>query len=138
MSRRRARRRAEAAAPPPPAAPWYADAPLPLAGALVFCAALALYWGSLRYPLVFDDQHLTLDGIMGRYGQSKVSFGVRWLSYASYAWVHVVFGPDVIWQRLTSARTGSRHTIFLPPCQALCRQYARVCRGCCKSAMPSL
>ena len=100
MSKRRARR--PEPAPPPPAAPWYAQPPLWLAAALLFGAALALYWGTLRYPLVFDDHHLTLDGVMSRYGQRDMSFGVRWLSYATYPLVGAIFGPDVAWQRLTN------------------------------------
>ena len=66
-------------------------------------AALALYWASLRYPLAFDDFQLTRFALDDYYARAWTRFGqVRWLSEASFGLVHVVLGPDPLWQRLAS------------------------------------
>ena len=79
-----------------------ADLPFSLAAALLFGAALALYWSGLRHPLVFDDYHLSEYALKTTYAHAAARFGVRWLSDASYGWIHALFGGDVLWQRLAS------------------------------------
>jgi protein O-mannosyl-transferase len=66
-------------------------------------AALALYWASLRYPLAFDDFQLTRYALDNFYARAWTRVGeVRWLSQGSFGLVHVVLGPDPLWQRLAS------------------------------------
>jgi Tfp pilus assembly protein PilF len=73
-----------------------------LGGALLL-AALALYAGSLRYPPAFDDFQLTRFALDTYYAKAWSRFGLmRWLSEASFGLVHVVLGPDPLWQRLAS------------------------------------
>jgi len=102
VSKRRERQSEPAAPPPPPAPPWYADAPFPLGGALLFCAALALYWGSLSNPLVFDDFNMTQYDTRAYHAWQSTRFGPRWLSQASYWWINAALGTEMLWQRLTS------------------------------------
>jgi tetratricopeptide (TPR) repeat protein len=71
--------------------------PFWLGALLLTCAALALYWAGLRFPLVFDDGHVTQYAL----GDARIS-GVRWLSQSSFAWIRSAFGGDAIWQRLAN------------------------------------
>ena len=84
------------------APPWYANAPLPLGAAALFLTGLALYWSSLSNPLVFDDFNLTQYDTRAYHAWQSTRFGPRWLSHASYWWIHAALGTDMLWQRLTS------------------------------------
>src|SRR5690349_2654157 len=61
--------------------------------------ALALYWGSLRHPLVFDDR-LLRDDFLRLYGASWFQFDLRWLSYATFGWTYDIVGTQWPWHRL--------------------------------------
>jgi len=61
--------------------------------------ALALYWVSLRHPLVFDDRLLRED-FLRLYGTSWFQFDLRWLSYATFGWTYDVVGKQWLWHRL--------------------------------------
>jgi len=74
---------------------------LALATAVFFVTALAVYWGTLRNPLVFDDRVLRED-LLRHYASSWFQFDLRWISYASFGWVYQVFGKDWFWQRLVN------------------------------------
>lgn len=64
-------------------------------------AALALYWSSLRHPLVFDDHHLNSYAFRTYYAQSLARFGhPRWLSDATFGAVYALAGTSFFWQRL--------------------------------------
>ena len=76
---------------------------LPLAGLLLLAAALALYWGGLRYPPVFDDHHLSQYALRTHYAEALARFGqVRWLADASFGAVRWLFGGTLLWQRLAN------------------------------------
>jgi tetratricopeptide (TPR) repeat protein len=65
-----------------------------------FCLiALALYQGSLRFPLVFDDDQLAAGSFVHFDAGSILAFDRRWISTASFAWMRGAFGPDWFWQR---------------------------------------
>ena len=71
--------------------------------ALLVAAVLALYWTSLRYPLVFDDSHLSQYALRTSFAGTLERLGqLRWLSEASYGWVQATFGPARQWQRLAN------------------------------------
>src|SRR3954471_11306872 len=72
----------------------------PLAAALLLAAAFALYWTTLRNPLVFDDQYLTPHTLSTYYAASASHLQLRWLSDATFAWIHSVFGDNMMWQRV--------------------------------------
>jgi protein O-mannosyl-transferase len=71
-----------------------------LAAALLLGAAFALYWTTLRNPLVFDDQYLTPHTLSTYYAASVRHLQLRWLSDATFGWVHAVFGDNMVWQRV--------------------------------------
>ena len=72
-------------------------------GGTLLLAALALYAGSLRYPPAFDDFQLTRFALDTYYARAWSRFGLmRWLSEGSFGLVHVLLGPDPLWQRLAS------------------------------------
>jgi len=56
--------------------------PLPLAAALFLAAALALYAAGLRYPLVFDDYHL-----------SQYQLGRHFAEGFSRSWCAIISSP---------------------------------------------
>jgi protein O-mannosyl-transferase len=66
--------------------------------AALVASALALYWGSLRNPLVFDDAQLT-ERFLRAYGTSGFKLNLRWLSYATFGWTYEAFGSDWFWYR---------------------------------------
>lgn len=74
-------------------AAWIAAAVLP-------AAALALYWGTLRDPLVFDDLSLSLGASRGGIAPASAGIGLRALSEASFGWIQALFGANLAWQRL--------------------------------------
>jgi len=77
--------------------------PLTLAAALFLAAALALYASGLRYPLVFDDYHLSPYQLARHYAEALSRFGeLRWLSDASFGAIHAAFGGNLLWQRLAN------------------------------------
>ena len=84
-----------------PARPARRPGPLPAAAAAValLAAAFALYWGSLRHPLVFDDMVLS-EAFLRGYGASGFRFDLRWFAYASFGWTYDIFGLDWPWFRL--------------------------------------
>src|SRR5947207_776705 len=74
-----------------------------LAAALLTAAALALYWSALRHPLVFDDFLLNRNMLRMYYAHATDRIGApRWLSDASFWWVHAAFAGGVLWQRLAN------------------------------------
>jgi|SRR5882672_377296 len=74
--------------------------PSPILAISVCCAlALALYWGSLRHPLVFDDR-LLRDDFLRLYGASWFQFDLRWLSYSTFGWTYDVVGKQWLWHRV--------------------------------------
>lgn len=93
MTRHRKRREPESAPPPRPIPPL-----VPAACALL-ALALALYWGALRHPLVFDD-HLLREDFLRLYAASWFQLDLRWLSYATFGWTYRIFGTDWFWHRL--------------------------------------
>jgi tetratricopeptide (TPR) repeat protein len=64
-----------------------------------FAVALALYWVSLRNPLLFDDRLLRED-FLRLYGTSWFHFDLRWLSYATFGWTYDLVGRQWLWHRL--------------------------------------
>ncbi|HSD59362.1 MAG TPA: hypothetical protein VLC55_00720, partial [Burkholderiales bacterium] len=68
-----------------------------LLGALA--AVVAVYWGALGYPLVFDDRPLLSEEILTAYARSFFTFHLRWFAYASFGWTHAMVGPDWWWYR---------------------------------------
>lgn len=70
--------------------------------ALVCCVcvllALALYWGALRNPLVFDDHHLR-DDFLRFFGASWFQFDFRWLPNATFGWIYDLVGKQWAWHR---------------------------------------
>ena len=85
------------------------------AGAL-FAAALALYWGSLGHPLVFDDRGIQ-EGLLRLYDEARYSLNLRWLSTATFGWVRDLTGGDWRSQRMLNvllhAATGVALYFFL-------------------------
>lgn len=63
--------------------------------------ALALYWSSLKHPLVFDDLMLR-DDFLGYYGASLFRFDLRWFAYSTFGWTYDLAGKDWFWHRLVS------------------------------------
>ena len=61
--------------------------------------ALALYWVSLRNPLLFDDR-LLRDDFLRLYGASWFRFDLRWLSYSTFGWTYELVGTNWHWHRL--------------------------------------
>src|SRR6185503_12580015 len=66
-----------------------------VAAAALWAAALALYWSTLRHPLVFDD--FLLAGALGGMGSG---IDLRALSNLSFGLVQALLGADLAWQRL--------------------------------------
>ena len=101
MKKRRARHARSAPPPPAPAAP--AERPAIVLGSSVLVAAvLLLYWSTLRYPLIFDDYHLSEYALNTHYAQAVSWFGRRWFSDASFGWIYALFGKDMFSQRLAN------------------------------------
>ena len=65
----------------------------------LFAAALAAYWGALRYPPVFDDGQLT-EHFLRSYGTAWFRLDLRWFAYASFGWTYDMAGRDWFWLRL--------------------------------------
>ena len=67
--------------------------------ALPMIVVIALYHGSLHYPLVFDDVPFftaeTLEGL----GHAPFLFQKRWVAYTSFGWTYRLFGSDLFWYR---------------------------------------
>lgn len=87
--------------PPSPSAPPIADSgpSVILVVGVFIVAGLALYWGALRNPLVFDDR-LLRDDFLRYYGASWFKFDLRWFAYATFGWTYDLFGTDWLWYRL--------------------------------------
>jgi ABC-type Fe3+-siderophore transport system permease subunit len=83
---------------------------------ILVAIAFALYWGTLRNPLVFDDVLLT-ERFLRTYGASFFNLDLRWLSYATIGWTFNVIGRDWTWYRaenvLLHAATASVLFLFL-------------------------
>ena len=101
-----------------------ADPPFATAAALLLVAGLALYWGSLGYPLSFDDHHLLGHNLKAHFSGALSRLGSRWLSDASFWWVHVAFGNDLYWQRLANVLLHAATAVAL--CGFLARLFAVV------------
>jgi Flp pilus assembly protein TadD len=65
----------------------------------LFAAPVALYSGSLRYPLAFDDFDLRGSNLQ-IYGQAWRHFGLRWVTDVSFGWTYLLVGTDLLWHRL--------------------------------------
>lgn len=107
MKKRGTRRRSRSVEPATPAAPpprsRLSGPPFALAALVLLAAALALYWGSLRNPLVFDDAHSLRDYVSRAfYAETASPFGLRWVSDASFLLIFKLFGKDFLWQRLAN------------------------------------
>lgn len=111
MTKRRTRRRSQPAGseltpaerPAPPAGWRQSGPPFALAALALLGAALLLYWGSLRHPLVFDDAQNLRDYTLATvYADAASRFGLRWLSDASFWWIRKLCGQDLLWQRLAN------------------------------------
>jgi tetratricopeptide (TPR) repeat protein len=100
--RREKRRAAREAAMPAPARARFSEIPFLPAAAVLLAAALALYWSGLRFPLVFDDHHVTAQALSSHHAHALGRFGPRWLTDTSFWWIHVALGKDVLWQRLAN------------------------------------
>lgn len=105
--RKRREKRAQArsklaSAPPEPVSRPPTGLPFAAGALMLLAAALALYWGTLRYPLVFDDYHLAEHTLKTHHAGAMARQGTRWLSDASFWWIYSVFGKDLLWQRLAN------------------------------------
>ena len=111
-----ARRKTRSAHAPAPAA--RADRGPAVVFVALACSAsvLALYWGALGHPLVFDDRGIE-GGIFRLYDESRLAFDRRWLSHASFGWIRDVTGGSWQWQRavnlLLHGATGIALFLFL-------------------------
>ncbi len=87
-----------------------------LATTACLAAVLALYWGALGHPLVFDDRGVQGE-ILRLYDESRLGLERRWLSNASFGWVRDISGGDWHWQRavnlLLHGATGVALFLFL-------------------------
>ncbi len=72
---------------------------LPAAALVLLAAALALYWGSLRHPLVFDDANLQ-EGFLRQYAEGGVATLRRRIAYQTFGWTWALAGTDWFWHRL--------------------------------------
>ncbi len=70
--------------------------------AVLLLTALALYGGSLRNPLVFDDALLADPATLKAYAAFPPDLRLRWLSNLSFGWTHAVTGADWYWHRLVN------------------------------------
>ena len=107
------KRKASSAPPARPAGGMLDRPPAGLAVAACVAAVLALYWGTLGHPQVFDDR-----AIRGFLANAPAwSLEPRWLSSASFRWVSDLSGGDWRWQRavnlLLHAGTGIALFLFL-------------------------
>lgn len=73
-----------------------------MAAAVLLLAALALYGGSLRNPLLFDDALLANPATLKAYAAFPLDLRLRWLSNLSFGWTHAVAGTDWYWHRLVN------------------------------------
>ena len=108
MTKRKKRREREPAPPLPPRP----HPRLAFAACVCFVAALALYWVSLRHPLVFDDRLLRGD-FLRLYGTSWFHFDLRWLPYATFGWTYDVVGTQWIWHRVLNVLLHATTAILL-------------------------
>lgn len=93
--------------------PVFTRVPAALAAVLLFGLALALYWASLRHPLVFDDHLLTQYALKTHYLEAAQRLGRRWLSDASFGVAHAM-GAGVLGQRLLNVvlHAGAAFALF--------------------------
>jgi tetratricopeptide (TPR) repeat protein len=71
-----------------------------IAAAVFPAAALALYWGTLRHPLVFDDLSLVQQALQRGGAAASPGLGTRALSEATFGWIQGLLGANLAWQRL--------------------------------------
>jgi len=111
MSKRRTRRRTQQAGsaprpverPAPSPALWHSRMAFVPAALVLLGSALALYWSSLRYPLVFDDLPILRDYALNTFYADAVShFGLRWISDSTFWLIHRLGGRDLLWHRLAN------------------------------------
>ncbi|MBI4195971.1 MAG: tetratricopeptide repeat protein [Betaproteobacteria bacterium] len=86
-------------ATPHPASRVHERLPVTVVACAFTALALALYWGALRNPPVFDDRLLN-DDFLGFYGASWFKLDLRWIPYATFGWTYDVFGKNWFWLRL--------------------------------------
>lgn len=83
---------------------------------ILFALALAVYWGTLGHPLIYDDRSIR-DGILGVYREAGFRFGRRWVSDATFAWFQEAGGHTWFWHRfanvLLHAATAAALFLFL-------------------------
>ncbi|MBI3045455.1 MAG: tetratricopeptide repeat protein [Betaproteobacteria bacterium] len=60
--------------------------------------ALALYWGAVRNPLVFDDRLLRVD-VLRHFAAEGFRFDFRWVAYATFGWTYDIVGLQWAWHR---------------------------------------
>src|SRR5688500_15611472 len=102
MTKSRRKRRSQPPLPEPPRPTSDHRPPFALAALALLGAALALYWGSLRHPLVFDDHQLRDYALRTFYDEAASRLGLRWLADASFGWIYAAFGRNLLWQRLAN------------------------------------
>lgn len=73
-----------------------------IAAALFPAVALALYWSTLRHPLVFDDLSLVQHALQRGTAAAGSGLGTRALSEATFGWIQGLFGANLAWQRLAN------------------------------------
>jgi Tfp pilus assembly protein PilF len=102
MTKSRRKRRSQPPLPQPPRPTSDYGPPFALVALALLGAALALYWGSLRHPLVFDDHQLRDYALRTFYDEAASRLGLRWLADASFGWIYAAFGRNLLWQRLAN------------------------------------
>jgi tetratricopeptide (TPR) repeat protein len=86
--------------------------PAMLVTAMVVLITAIVYGTGLRHQLIFDDIWIVRDKV-ALLQPINIHMGFRSLSYASFQWVHQVFGPDLLYQRLFNLVVHIVNTILL-------------------------
>ena len=97
-SKRRRNRRARVA---PTAGPSHVRLPALAVWGVFLIAALALYSGSYRNPLLFDDSIL-IPPSLERYLVAWKTFEPRWVAYGTFGLNYLASGMEVFWYRVVN------------------------------------
>ena len=65
-------------------------------------AAFALYAGTLHNPPVFDDAALSERALATQYAKAASRLEMRWLSDATFGFIHAIVGYQLVWQRVAN------------------------------------